>query len=115
MANQQGSGFGDFCSLPDDPEVTEGTGRSIPNPEGSGFGVFCSLPDRKGEITLSLYVFLHTSKVHIQIVEVLQQSAKRGALRHLRESVHIFREAFTAITILAIRARNVGVGVVDVS
>ena len=45
MANPQGSGFGDFCSLPDDPRVLEGTEGPMAHPEGSGFGVFCSLPD----------------------------------------------------------------------
>ena len=46
LSRPVGSGFGDFCSLPDDTEAAEGTVKPMANPEGSGFCDFCSLPDR---------------------------------------------------------------------
>ena len=53
--------------------------------------------------------------MHIQLVQVLQQGSKRRALGHLGEGVDVLGEALAAITELAIRTRDVGVGVVDVA
>ena len=53
-------------------------------------------------------LFLPT-EMDIKLVEVFQKSSKGCAFRHLGESVHILREAFATITVLAVGTRNMGV------
>ena len=60
-------------------------------------------------------MLLKSSEVHIQFMQMLKESAKRCALGHHGEGINILREALAAIAELAIRTRNVGVGVVDVA
>ena len=48
-------------------------------------------------------------------MEVLQQGAKGCSLGHLGKGIDILREALATITELAIRAGDIGVGVVDVA
>lgn len=63
----------------------------------------------------SLDVFLNSSKVNVQLMQVLKQGAQRGALGHLGEGVHILGEALAAVAQLAVGAGHVGVRVVDVA
>ena len=60
-------------------------------------------------------MFFGATEVDVEFVEVLQEGAEGGALRHLGEGVDILREALAAIAVLAIRAGDIGVGVVDVA
>ena len=60
-------------------------------------------------------MFLHPTEMHVQLMQVLKQGAQRGALGHLSKGVHILGEALATIAILAIGARDIGVGVVDVA
>ena len=60
-------------------------------------------------------MFFHTAEVYIQLMEMLQQRTQRGALGHLSESIYVFRETFTAVSVLAIGPRNVSVRVVDIT
>ena len=53
--------------------------------------------------------------MHIQLVQVLQQRSKGRALGHLGKGVDILGEALATVAELAIRASNVGIGVVDVA
>ena len=53
--------------------------------------------------------------MHIQLMQMFQQCSERSSFRHLGESVDILGEALATIAILAIEARNIGVGVVDVA
>ena len=48
-------------------------------------------------------------------MQMFQQCSERSSFRHLGESVDILGEALATIAILAIEARNIGVGVVDVA
>ena len=60
-------------------------------------------------------MLLHPTEMHIQLMQVLKQGAKRRALGHLGEGVHILGEALAAVAQLAVGARHVGVRVVDVA
>ena len=55
------------------------------------------------------------TEVDVEFVEVLQEGAEGGAFGHLGEGVDILGEALAAIAVLAVGARNIGVGVVDVA
>ena len=43
------------------------------------------------------YPLLNPAKMHIQLVEVFQKRAERGAFRHLGEGIHILGEALAAV------------------
>ena len=58
---------------------------------------------------------LESSKMHIQLMQMLKECTERCALGHHGECVDILREALATIAELAVRTRNVGVGVVDVA
>ena len=60
-------------------------------------------------------MLLKSSEMHIQLMQWLKQLAERGASGHLGEGVDILREALATIAELAVRTRDVGVGVVDVA
>ena len=60
-------------------------------------------------------MLLKSSEMNIELMERLKESAERSALGHHSEGVDILREALAAIAELAIRARHIGVGVVDVA
>lgn len=62
-----------------------------------------------------LDMLLKSSEVNVEFMQMLQENSKRSASRHLSESVDILWEALATITKLAIRTRDVGVGVVDVA
>ena len=53
--------------------------------------------------------------MHIQFVQVLQQGSKRRTLGHLGKGINILWEALTTVAELSVRARDVGVGVIDVA
>ncbi len=53
--------------------------------------------------------------MHIQLVQVLQQGAKRRALGHLGEGVDVLGEALASITILTVGSRDIGVGIIYVA
>lgn len=53
--------------------------------------------------------------MHIQLVQVLQQGSKGSTFGHLGEGIDILGEALATITEFAVRTRDVGVGVVDIS
>ena len=53
--------------------------------------------------------------MNIQFVEMLKKCSERCTSCHLSKSIHILREALAAITKLTIRARDIGVGVVDIA
>ena len=60
-------------------------------------------------------MFLKSTEVNIQLMEWLKESAERSACGHLGEGVDILREALATIAELAVRTRDVSVGVVDVA
>ena len=60
-------------------------------------------------------MLLESTEVNIELMQWLKESAERGACGHLGESIDILREALATIAELAIRTRDVGVGVVDVA
>ena len=60
-------------------------------------------------------MLLKTSEVYIELVQRLKESSERSASGHLGEGVDILREALATIAELAIRTRDIGVGVVDVA
>lgn len=60
-------------------------------------------------------MLLHATEMNIQFMQVLQQGSKGCSLGHLGKGVDILGEALAAITELTIRARDVGMGVVDVA
>lgn len=60
-------------------------------------------------------MLLHATEMNIQFMQVLQQGSKGCSLSHLGKGVDILGEALAAISELAVRARDVGVGVVDVA
>ena len=60
-------------------------------------------------------MLLHPTEMDIQLVQVLQQGAKGRALGHLSKGIDILGEALAAITELAVRTGDIGVGVVDVA
>lgn len=61
-----------------------------------------------------LDMLLKSTEVNIELMQWLKESAERRASGHLGEGVDILREALATIAELAIRTRNIGVGVVDV-
>ena len=60
-------------------------------------------------------MLLHTPEMHIQFVQMLQQSTKRCPLGHLGEGVDVLGEALATVAELAVGTGDVGVGVVDVT
>lgn len=60
-------------------------------------------------------MFLKTTEMHIQLMEMLKECTKRSALGHHGEGIDILRETLATIAELAVRARDIGVGVVDVA
>ena len=60
-------------------------------------------------------MLLHPTEMDIQLVQVFQQGSKGCSLSHLGKGVDILGEAFAAISELAVRTRDVGMGVVDVA
>ena len=56
-----------------------------------------------------------STEMNIQFMKVLKECTERCSLGHLCESIHILREALATIAELAVRTRDVGVGVVDVA
>ena len=65
--------------------------------------------------SIVLDMLLESTEVDVELVQRLKHLAKRSACGHHGEGVDILREALAAIAELAIRARNIGVGVVDVA
>lgn len=60
-------------------------------------------------------MFLNSSEMDIQLMEMLQKGAKRCAFGHLGEGVDVLGEALTTVAELAIGTRDVGVGIVDIA
>ena len=60
-------------------------------------------------------MLLKSSEVYVELMKMLKESSERSALSHLSECVDILREALATIAELAVRTRDVGVGVVDVA
>ena len=62
-----------------------------------------------------LDMLLKSTEVNIELMQWLKQLAKRSTCCHLGEGVDILWEALATIAELAIRTRDIGVGVVDVA
>ena len=60
-------------------------------------------------------MFLHPTEMHIQLMQMLQKRSKRRSLGHLGKGIHILWEALTAIAVLAVGTRDIGVRVVDIA
>ena len=60
-------------------------------------------------------MLLESTEVNVELVQRLKQLAERSALGHHSEGVDILREALASIAKLAIRTRDIGVGVIDVT
>ena len=60
-------------------------------------------------------MLLKSSEVNIELMKVLKKSTERSTSCHLSEGIDILREALAAIAELAVRTRDIGVGVVDVA
>ena len=60
-------------------------------------------------------MLLHSTEMDIQLVKMLQQSAKRCSLSHLGKGVDILGEALATVAKLAVRSGDIGVGVVDIT
>ena len=56
-----------------------------------------------------------SAEMNVELMERLKESAERSALGHHSEGVDILREALASIAKLAIRTRDIGVGVIDVT
>lgn len=56
-----------------------------------------------------------STEMNIQFMKVLKERSERCSLGHLSKCIHILREALATIAELAIRTRDLGVGVVDVA
>ena len=56
-----------------------------------------------------------STEMNIKLMQVFKKSTERCSLGHLCESIHILREALATIAELAIRTRDIGVGVVDIA
>ena len=56
-----------------------------------------------------------STEMNVQFMQMLKECSKRSAFRHLCESIHILWEALATIAELAVRTRDVSVGVVDVA
>ena len=64
---------------------------------------------------LVLDMLLKSSEMHIELMQWFKQLAERSASGHLGEGVDILREALATIAELAIRTRDIGVGVVNIA
>ena len=62
-----------------------------------------------------LDMLLESTEVYIELMEILKKLSERSACSHLCEGIDILREALATIAELAIRTRDIGVGVVDVA
>lgn len=60
-------------------------------------------------------MFFLATKLDIQFIQVFQQSAEGVAFGHFGISVDILVEALATVAILAVGARDVVVGVVDIA
>ena len=60
-------------------------------------------------------MFLDSTEMDVELVEVLQQGAEGSAFGHLGEGVNILGEALATVAVLAVWSGDVGVGVVDVA
>ncbi len=60
-------------------------------------------------------MFFNSSKVHVQLMQVLKQGTQGRSFGHLGEGVHILGEALAAVAVFAVGAGHVGVRVVDVA
>lgn len=60
-------------------------------------------------------MLLKPSEMNIQLMQVLKESTQRSALGHHGEGIDVLWEALATIAELAVRTRDVGVGVVDVT
>lgn len=64
---------------------------------------------------LGLDMFFKSTEMNIEFVERFKQLAKRGAFGHHGEGIDILGKTLATIAELAVRAWDVGVGVVDVA
>ena len=62
-----------------------------------------------------LDMLLESTEVNIEFMEWFEQFAKGCAFGHHGEGIDILREALATIAKLAVRTRDIGVGVVDVA
>ena len=60
-------------------------------------------------------MFLYTTEVDVEFVEVGQEGAERCALGHLGKGIDILGEALATVAVLAIGTGDIGVGVVDIA
>lgn len=60
-------------------------------------------------------MLLHPTEMNIQLMKVLQQGSKGCTLCHFCKGIHILGEALAAVTILAVRTWNVGMGIVYIT
>ena len=60
-------------------------------------------------------MLLKSTEMHIEFMEMLQECTQRCTLGHHGEGIDILRETLATIAELAIRTRDVGVGVVDIA
>ena len=60
-------------------------------------------------------MLFHASEMHIQFVEMFQKRTERSAFGHLSEGIDILRKTLAAIAELAVRSRDVGMRVVDIT
>ena len=66
-------------------------------------------------LVIDLNMFLYSTEMNVQLMEVLKQDAEGCAFGHLGKGVNILGEAFATIAELAIGAGNIGVGIVDIA
>ena len=62
-----------------------------------------------------LDMLLESTEMNIELVQMLKESSERSTSGHLSEGIDILREALATIAELAVRTRDIGVGVVDVA
>lgn len=60
-------------------------------------------------------MLLKTAEMNVQLMQWFKQLAERSTCSHHGEGVDILWEALTTIAELAVRTRDIGVGVVDVA
>ena len=60
-------------------------------------------------------MFFCSAEMDVEFMEMLEEGAERCTFSHFGKGIDIFREALASVAALAVRARHVGVRVVDVA
>ena len=116
--------YSSFCAVAEEPPAIDRTGIGFMQEILSMIGeapsicsciVLCIFHKPSKCSIFALDMLLETSEVNIQFVQMLQKSSKWCTCCHLGKGIDIFGETLATITKLAIRTRDIGVGVVNIT